>query len=310
MIVVTSVFIAGWFGVVVLGLLYLLEERRKFKLLLQEAGFQNSEAVQARQKDKLKGLITVLLAKVNLSDKITKYLYQAGLPLRIEEFVALYVLLFITAGILFMLEQFYWAVMLVTLGVLIPPLWVARARRKRIEKFNEQLGEALVLMSNSLKAGFSFMQAMDLVGKEMPPPIGKEFSKVMKEIQLGVPTDVALKGMAKQIASDDLEMVITSVLIQRQVGGNLAEVLGNIATTIKERARIQGEIKTLTAQGKISGLIIGLLPLVLAVILTLINPEYIGVLVTDPVGPFLIAGGVVSQLLGALLIKKIVTIDI
>lgn len=141
-------------------------------------------------------------------------------------------------------------------------------------------------------------------------PLGGEFSGILKEIQLGMPTERALSGVLQRVASEDLEMMVTAVLIQRQVGGNLAEVLDKISETITERVRIKGEIKTLTAQGRISGMIIGSLPLVLAFILMLINPEYIKVLITDPVGPILIIYGVISQIMGALMIRKIVSLGI
>jgi len=311
MAILVSLFVAGWFAAVIMGLLHHVEERRQFNKLLQEAGFRKIDKDTAVKKDeKPKEKIASAIAKISIADKITKYLYQAGLPLRIEEFTGIYLVVFIISLALVIYGKIYFGFLLVVVSLIIPLFWVSSARRKRLRVFNEQLGDALILMANSLKAGFSFLQAMDLVGKEMPAPLGNEFSKVMNEVQLGVPVEIAMDNLVKQIASDDLDMVVTAVLIQRQVGGNLAEVLQKIATTIKERARIRGEIKTLTAQGKISGLIIGMLPIVLAVVLTVINPDYISVLISDPIGPFLIVGGIASQLLGVFFIKKVVTIDV
>lgn len=311
MAILVSLFVAGWFAAVIMGLLHHVEERRQFNKLLQEAGFRKIDKDTAVKKhEKPKEKIASAIAKISIADKITKYLYQAGLPLRIEEFTGIYLVVFIISLALVIYGKIYFGFLLVVVSLIIPLFWVSSARRKRLRVFNEQLGDALILMANSLKAGFSFLQAMDLVGKEMPAPLGNEFSKVMNEVQLGVPVEIAMDNLVKQIASDDLDMVVTAVLIQRQVGGNLAEVLQKIATTIKERARIRGEIKTLTAQGKISGLIIGMLPIVLAVVLTVINPDYISVLISDPIGPFLIVGGIASQLLGVFFIKKVVTIDV
>ncbi len=311
MVILISLFATGWVGVVIMGLLHHMEERRQFNKLLQEAGFRkNNKNIATEKGGKPKEKIASAIAKISVTDKISKYLYQAGLPLRIEEFIGIYLVIFIVSMALVIYGKIYFGFVLVVVSLIMPPLWVSSARRKRLRVFNEQLGDALILMANSLKAGFSFLQAMELVGKETPAPLGKEFSKVMNEVQLGLPVEIALDNLAKQIASDDLDMVVTAVLIQRQVGGNLAEVLNKIATTIKERARMRGEIKTLTAQGKISGLIIGMLPIVLAFVLTLINPNYISVLISDPIGPFLIVGGITSQLLGLFFIKKVVTIDV
>jgi tight adherence protein B len=164
-------------------------------------------------------------------------------------------------------------------------------------------------MSNALRAGFSFMQAMDMVGREMPDPISKEFSRTYREISLGAITEEALQKMVKRVSSDDLDLLVTAVLIQRQVGGNLAEVLDNISHTIRERIRIKGEIRTLTAQGRISGLIIGIIPPCLIVLLLLINPSYMQPLLYTQLGWMMLAAGACTEFIGILLIKKIISID-
>jgi len=148
------------------------------------------------------------------------------------------------------------------------------------------------------------------VAREMLPPISVEFARTVKETNLGIPMEDALVSMAKRVNSKDFDLVITSVLIQRQVGGNLAEILDNIARTIRERVRIRNEIKTLTAQGRISGVIVGLLPFGLALAIYLLNPEYISLLFVHPVGKMLLAGGFVGQLIGILLIRRIVAIEV
>ena len=196
------------------------------------------------------------------------------------------------------------------IGVVLPWLIIGIKTEKRMKLFNRQLGDALILTANSLRTGYSFMQAMDMVAKEMKPPISGEFARTVKEISLGTTTEDALGNMAKRIDSADLDLVITAVLIQRQVGGNLAEVLDNIARTIRERVRIRGEIKTLTAQGRASGLVIGLLPIVMGGIIYLLNPEYIRTLFVVPLGRMLLAGAAVSQVIGILLIRRIVDIEV
>ena len=176
--------------------------------------------------------------------------------------------------------------------------------------FNRQLGDALIIIANSLRTGYSFMQAMDMVAREMKPPISSEFSRTVKEMNLGTTTEIALGNMAKRIDSEDLDLVFTAVLIQRQVGGNLSEVLDNIARTIRERVRIRGEIRTLTAQGRMSGLIVGLLPVAMGFVIYLLNPEYIRVLFSHPIGRLMLIAATVSQVIGIILIRRIVDIEI
>lgn len=192
----------------------------------------------------------------------------------------------------------------------IPFLIVRIRTRRRMKAFNHQLGDALILISNSLRTGYSFIQSFDLVAREMQPPMSEEFSRTMKEMNLGMTTEDALEKMTKRIPSNDLDLVITAVLIQRQVGGNLAELLDNLAHTIRERVTIRGHIRTLTAQGRISGIIISLLPLGIGGIIYYFNPEYIKVLFTHSVGSKLLMGACVSQVVGIFLVRRIVNIKV
>jgi tight adherence protein B len=195
-------------------------------------------------------------------------------------------------------------------GFCIPLLILQIKIDRRKKAFNDQLGDTIVLIANALRTGYSFMQAIDMVSREMSKPIGEEFTRVLKEMNLGVTTEEALNNMGQRVNSEDLDLVITAVLIQRQVGGNLAVVLDSIANTIRERIKIKGHIKTLTAQGKISGLIIGLLPVVIGGIIYLLNPEYMKILVSHPMGKAMLVAGGVSQFIGMMVIRKIITIDI
>ena len=176
--------------------------------------------------------------------------------------------------------------------------------------FNSQLGDALILIANSLRTGYSFMQALDMVAQEMRPPISTEFGRAVKEMNLGVPVENALGNLAKRIDSEDLDLVLTSVLIQRQVGGNLSEVLDNIARTIRERVRIRGEIRTMTAQGRISGIIISLLPIALGLVIYTMNPGYVRVLFVHPIGQLMLGVAVVGQIIGVFVIRRIVDIEV
>lgn len=193
-------------------------------------------------------------------------------------------------------------------AALIPFAFLNAARNKRLSNFNAQICDALTIMANSLRSGFSFLQSMDMVRKELPDPVKKEFTRTLKEINLGTSTEEALENLAKRVNSEDLDLVITAVLIQRQVGGNLSEVLDNIAETIRDRIRIKREIRTLTAQGRISGLIIGLLPLILGGFMMVVKPSYIMQLFSSRAGLTMMMLAIVGEFTGMLIIKKIVDI--
>lgn len=188
-------------------------------------------------------------------------------------------------------------------------LW-RKKQKQRQDAFLKQIVDALTLMCSSLRAGYSFIQAMETVAKEMPAPIGEEFGQAVHEMSLGVTVEESLSAMVNRVELEDLELLVTAVLVQRQVGGNLAEVLEKIAHTIRERIRIQGEIRTLTAQGRISGWVVGLLPMGLALMISMVNPGYMSLLVTRPIGWFLLGFGLVNQLIGVMIIRKIIQIEV
>lgn len=253
-----------------------------------------------------------LFAARDVAKKWETEMIKANIPLRGEEFLFISLLTTVGGGLLgwLLARNISGGIMLLIFGFLLPRLLVNSRKAKRVQAFNGQLGDALLVMSNSLRAGFSFLQAMDMVSKEMPTPISEEFARALREMSLGTTTEEALEKMTQRIDSEDLDLVVTAVLIQRQVGGNLSEVLESIANTIRERVRIKGEIKTLTAQGRISGMIISLLPVAVGGFIFLINPGYMMPLFTSPLGWSLIVGGLISQGIGMLIIKKIITIKV
>lgn len=241
-----------------------------------------------------------------------KQLEESDVPLSGGEFMVLSL-----ASTLAMLLLFFSMTMNLWAGILagaitlyIPFLLVKRSRQKRLTSFNVQICDALSVMSNSMRAGFSFMQSVDMVCKEMPDPISKEFSRTFREVNLGASTERALQNLGKRVNSDDLDLVITAVLIQRQIGGNLAEVLDNIAETIRERVRIKGEIKTLTAQGRLSGIVIGLLPVFLTGAMLMINPSNLIKFAAHPVGRVMIFMAIGGEIIGFMCIKRIVDIKV
>jgi tight adherence protein B len=290
-----------------------LEFARRISRILRKDG-RNDAAAGAADANQFAGRLYRALQNVVSATPVNRWigreLTRADLPLRSEEFLAFSVLgigpagfaiLFITGNLL------YFAIALVIL-LPLPYLFIMQARHKRLAQLNSQIGDALLIIANALRSGFSFMQAMSLVRKEMPDPIAREFGRAFQEISLGTPTDQALLNMAERVGSDDLDMVVTAVLIQRQVGGNLAEVLDKIAHTIRERIRIKGEIKTLTAQGRVSGLIVGLLPTALALVMYLMSPEYISLLFTTRVGLVMVGIAFLMQTTGFLIIRRMVDI--
>jgi len=213
-----------------------------------------------------------------LGDRISQELSRADLKLRPGEFIALVVItIIVMAGVGYVIGQYsvVTAIIGAIIGGFLPRFYVKRQQNKRLIRFNEQLSDMLNLMVNGLRAGYSTMQAMEAVSKELPSPISDEFHRVVQEMQLGITMEKALDNLLKRIPSDDLDLVITAINVQREVGGNLAEILDTISFTIRERVRIKGEIRVLTTQVMYSGKFLSLLPLILIGVLYLLNRDYI-----------------------------------
>jgi tight adherence protein B len=203
------------------------------------------------------------------------------------------------------------------IGFMIPRFWLGRRKSGRLNSFNKQLPDTITLIANALRAGSSFLQAIELVVRESRPPISTEFSRVIREVNLGLPFDQALENMVRRVRSDDLELMATAISIQHQVGGNLAEILDSIAYTIRERVRIKGEIKTLTAQQRMSGYVVAGLPIGLAGILFVIAPNFMKPMFDNPPAILGLPAGVVilmfggfMMFLGFLFIRRIVDIEV
>jgi tight adherence protein B len=198
-------------------------------------------------------------------------------------------------------------------GLFAPRLYVAWRTRQRLARFTNQLGDTINLLVNSLRSGYSILQAMEAAGREQPPPIGPEFKRVVQEMQLGVSMEQALDNLLRRIRSEDLDLMITAVKVQREVGGNLAEILDVISYTIRERIRIKGEIRVLTAQGMATGYALVALPLILGVVLFFVNRAYIMQLFlseNQPCGWAMVIAGIIMIIAGWLVVRKIVTIEI
>jgi tight adherence protein B len=239
-------------------------------------------------------------------------LQQAGVPLKPEEYVMFQWISFaFFAGFFYLLKDSIIVLIFgAVFGIMLPKLILKSRKKNRLQQFNVYLPEMITTLVNALRAGFSFLQALKNAAEEAPSPVKEELEITLREMQFGVSVEESLNRLHERMPSDDLDLMIQAILIQRQVGGNLAVVLEKNVHTIRERIKIQGQIKTLTAQGKMSGTVVALLPLGLSGMLSLVNPGYMTPLFTNPIGIALLCIAGVSMLIGFLLITKITTIEV
>jgi tight adherence protein B len=253
-----------------------------------------------------------LLSNIRHARGLDFKMQKAGIPLLGTEFLILLGLsAFVSAAVVFIVTKKLFAGVLVAI-VVVAAEWVYILLKisRREAAFTNQLGDCLMMVANAMRAGFSFLQAMDLVAKEMEPPISEEFKHVMRDIGLGASVERALDDMDKRVSSPDFSLVVTAVLIQQQVGGDLAHILDTISDTIQDRIRMRREIRTLTSQGRISGYVLGVLPFALAAFISLTNPGYLEPLFTERLGQIAIGIAVVMVLIGFIIIQRIVDIDV
>ena len=254
---------------------------------------------------------------------IRERISKADVKLRVVEYIVLVWLSGIGVGFityLLMNRNLFLAVVGFLFGLRLPRMLLGMAAGRRMKAFDDQLGDTLNLWVNALRSGYSVLQGMETIATELPPPVSKEFERVVQEVRLGLSLNQAMDNMYNRVPSEDLDLVITAVNIQREVGGNLAEVLDTISFTIRERVRIKGEIRTLTAQGRASGWIITLLPVALGGLLYMINPGYVSELWVQegpwiwpnvvPCGWIVLAFSVMMIGAGAFAIRKIVDIEV
>jgi len=205
----------------------------------------------------------------------------------------------------------------VVVGFFLPRIWLGRRKSKRLKAFDSRLADTITLLANSLRAGSSFLQSLEMVVRESEPPVSTEFGRVIREVNLGLSLEQGLTNMTRRVRSDDLDLMTTAIIIQSQVGGNLAEILDSIAFTIRERVRIKGEIRTLTAQGRMSGYVVGCMPIALAGIITVLAPTFMQPMFETPpdvagvpLGVILLILGGFSMVMGFLFIRRIVDIKV
>lgn len=258
------------------------------------------------------GLLDRLLQSNGRGTKLALELARAAMPLRVGEYLLIRFAVALLAGAL--AARFIGAlpvgIIFGVVGYFMPVLYVGMRQKKRIRAFDDQLVDALVLMANSLKSGYSFLQAMESIVREMPAPIGTEFEQALREIRMGGAIEDALVAISQRVRSSDFELVVTAMVIQRQVGGNLTEILTNIAYTIRERHRIMREVRVLTAQERMSGYVVAGLPVAMVILLSFLSPTYISSMWNTSSGRLIMGVGFVLELLGLMVIRKLVEIDV
>ena len=312
--IVLAVF--GFIMFLVMGLIKTISKKDVYQdrlnMINETFGEKEPEEDKKKLTDRIGEVILKIIASQSLKDNIQAQLIRAGLPLRSEEFIVicLFFILFVPLLLAVLVSNTLVSIMALMIGLFIPKIYLDLKKNKRLQLFNSQLGDALIVMANALRAGFGFQQAMDTVRREMPDPLATEFTWTLREMNLGISQDEALLNMGQRVKSDDLDLIITGIIIQKQVGGNLAEILENISGTIRERARIKKEIKVLTAQGRLSGLIIGVLPILLIFAMLTINPDYFNKMLHNPLGMMFLGAGAVLEVIGMFVIRKITDIEL
>ncbi|MGA3029477.1 MAG: type II secretion system F family protein [Candidatus Limnocylindrales bacterium] len=275
---------------------------------------------------------SVALARLNkvveqrdFGANLARDIARADLKLKPGEFMAIWGGTVLAVPLIFLMLSVVFSTLASPIALLIgaafgfffPRWWLGRRRASRLNAFNKQLPDTITLIANSLRAGSSFLQAIEMVVRESTPPITVEFGRVVREVNLGLAFEVALDNMVRRVRSDDLELMATAITIQHQVGGNLAEILDSIAFTIRERVRIKGEIRTLTAQQRLSGYVVAGMPIFLVGLLFVLAPSFMNPMFENPPGLFGLPAGIIilsfggfMMFTGFMAIRRIVAIEV
>lgn len=248
--------------------------------------------------------------KILSNEKLKETLQAAGIIMKPEEFIVAWIgVIFIPMIIVFIISQnALISLILAVICSMIPPIIVSRTKAKRVELFSKQLGEALPIIGNSLRSGFTFQQSMENIYNNMPEPLAYEFGKTIREMHYGMPFEEALLRLGTRMNNKDLDLLISAVMIQGKVGGNLAELIEIIGDTIKDRVKIKRDIKTVTSSGRLSGIILGVLPIALVLLLLVINPRYLMGFFSSSLGIIMVFVAIAMEIVGFLVILKITNI--
>lgn len=275
----------------------------------------NADGLKAKKSYSGIPLLSSLLAKLGGSEATALRLDRAGVPLRVGEYYMIRVIAaaaLFSAPLVFGFSMFnlFIAFILSVVGFMAPSQWLNNKRNKRIERINAQLVDMLGMVSNSIKSGYGLMQSLEFAGSQLPAPLGLELRRMLREATLGMTSEDALAAMGERINSKDLELVLTAINIQRAVGGNLSEILDKVAYTMRERERIRGDIATLTSQQKLTGIVVGGLPIFMFAVFTVMNPGYMSVFFEESIGRVILLVAAGLEVLGYLAMKRIMAIEI
>ena len=281
--------------------------KRRISILTTDPDLDKIHEEVMKEKQKRNGMAR---KGITIGQKLEDELALSGIKLNAREYLSAWAGLTLIPVLLMTLlgKNVISIVAVGIIGFIIPPLLVGRAQKKRQQLFNKQLSDSLAVMSNCMKSGYTFQQALESISSDMQPPIANEFARVLREIRYGVKQEDALTHMVARVQNKDLAMLVSAVIVSSQVGANLSEILDTIAETIKDRIKIRDDIRILSAQGRISGLIIGLLPVIITLILMMINPTYILSFFSSQLGKILICVGLIFEIIGFTIIRQIVNI--
>ncbi|RIK62198.1 MAG: pilus assembly protein TadB [Planctomycetota bacterium] len=295
-------------------------ETKKVGQRLREKDGPDSESARERmvkesilrRQNEAKSAIGIAISKLSFAPTLQRMLDQANLPWSaptvIVNLIGIAAVFYIGS---YLLKFSMWVcISAAGAGFFLPLLAIMIKQKMRIGKFMNQLPDVFELMSQALRAGHSLANSILIVGQQLPDPVGTEFSRVFHEQNLGIKIEDALKDMAKRIGLMDVRFFVTAVLIQRQTGGDLAEVLDNISGVIRDRIKLFGSVKALTAEGRLSGYVLLALPVVVFLVELIINPNYADVMINEEMGQYALIGAGISQLLGLAMIQKIVNIKV
>ena len=314
------IIIGGILLIIILIIAMIMTSSREQSLvedrLNQYLGEQESDkAEREAQRSALTDWVSKRVERTSVGGRIAQGLARADLKFKVGEYLALVTMSILLVGAVAWLIGGRNPISFLigaVVGYLLPGMYVRQQQSRRLTRFNDQLSDMLNLMVNGLRAGYSTMQAMEAVSKELPSPISDEFRRVVQEMQIGIPMDAALANLLRRIPSDDLDFVVTAINVQREVGGNLSEILDTISFTIRERVKIKGEVRVITSQVRASGTILALIPVFLTVVLWFLNPKYLmSFMDAGPLCAALAAGVVVLLIgLGYFIMMRIATIEV
>ena len=276
------------------------------------AAGEAAAGIQGKKTSFIVDQVDKAVAEKRFASGMALTLAQADLKLTVGEFLIMNFMSCLLFSLLaFVIGRSMFLIPVGTIvGFFVPRIYLKIRKGGRLKAFNDQLGDTITLMANALRAGYSLIQAMETVSREMPSPISEEFARVVKETGLGLSHEEAMNHLLDRVRSDDLDLLVTAINVQHEVGGNLSEILDSIGFTIRERVCIHGEVRVLTAQGMMSGYVISFLPFGLMGVLFLLNGEYIGAMFKEPCGWAMLIFMAIIMTAGFISIQKIVHIDV